>query len=121
MAAGGKAVLVADDDPSLRMLCRINLELEGYRVVEAQSASEVSRAIETDDVGVVLLDIHLGADDGVELARKMRASRPEIAIAFFSGTAPDASAATRSFADGFLEKPFSLEALSETVRRLAPA
>src|SRR4029078_9816625 len=34
---GGKTVLVVDDDDSLRMLCRINLELEGYSVVEASS------------------------------------------------------------------------------------
>jgi DNA-binding response OmpR family regulator len=118
VAQGHRTVVVADDDPALRMLCRINLELEGYRVLEAESARELDRHLEAEDVDLVLLDVRLGSDDGREVARELRGERPEIAIAFFTGSAPVEEQVGR-LADGVLPKPFSLEALSEIVRRLA--
>lgn len=118
VAQGHRTVVVADDDPALRMLCRINLELEGYRVLEAQSARELEQHLDSEDVDVVLLDVRLGTDDGREVARELRGERPELPIAFFTGSAPvDDHVGT--IADGVLPKPFSLEELSEIVRRLA--
>ena len=122
MAGGtGRVVLVADDDQTLRMLCRVNLEFEGYRVLEAASAEEIRGVLESDDVHVVLLDIQLGADDGVAVAKELRGSHPGLPIVFFSGSASAVEIANASagLADGVLPKPFSLEELSETVRRLA--
>jgi DNA-binding NtrC family response regulator len=118
---GGRTVVVADDDAALRLLCRVNLELEGYQVLEVENAHELGRVLAREDVALLLLDVHLGRDDGVDVARRLRHERPELPIAFFSGTAPDLPPATREIADGFLAKPFSLEALSEIVRRLARA
>ena len=114
-----RTVVVADDDPALRMLCRINLELEGYRVLEAESGDDLNRVLAAERVHVVLLDIRFGRDDGVALARSLRRRRPEVAIAFFTGSANVGDERTRAVADGVLSKPFSLEALTETVRRLA--
>jgi len=118
VAQGHRTVVVADDDPALRMLCRINLELEGYRVLEAQSARELEKHLDSEDVDLVLLDVRLGADDGRQVARQLRGTRPEIPIAFFTGSAP-VEEHVGSVADGVLPKPFSLEELSATVRRLA--
>jgi DNA-binding response OmpR family regulator len=115
---GHGTVVVADDDPALRMLCRINLELEGYRVLEARSARELERHLDAEDVNLVLLDVRLGSDDGREVARELREERPEVAIAFFTGSTPIEDHAG-SVADGVLPKPFSLEELSEIARRLA--
>ena len=38
-----RLVIVADDDAAIRLLCRVNLELEGYRVLEANGLEEISR------------------------------------------------------------------------------
>ena len=114
-----RAVLVADDDPALRLLCRVNLELDGYRVLEADSAAEVERVLEGDDVDVLLLDVHLGADDGLQLAKALRASRPGLGIALFTGSV-ERRDAWGEIAAGFLAKPFTLDELAETVRALAP-
>ena len=114
---GQVAVLVADDDPGLRLLCRVNLELEGYRVLEAASAAEVNEALERDDVRAVLLDVHLGPDDGLQVARTLRESHPDVGVAIFTGSV-ERSATLNQFADGFLSKPFTLDALSATVREL---
>ena len=114
-APGQAAVVVADDDPSLRLLCRVNLELDGYRVLEAASAEELERLIEQDSIDAVLLDIRLGTDDGVAVAERLRERHPEVRIAFLSGILERGDAGP---AEGFLAKPFSLEALAETVQRL---
>ena len=110
-------VVVADDDPAFRMLLRVNLELERYRVLEASTAAEVREATTDDAVKLLLLDVKLGDDDGIELARALRESNPGLAIAFLTGSAL-APGDGEEIADAFIQKPFDLEELSATVRRL---
>lgn len=110
-------VLVADDDASLRLLCRVNLDLDGYDVREAASAAEVEEILAAEPVSLVLLDIHLGKDDGVAVARTIRDRHPDVAIVFFTGSATPPSGADAG--DGRLSKPFSLEELAALARRLA--
>ena len=114
-----RAVLVADDDAALRLLCRVNLELDGYRVLEAETAEEVTRVLDGEEVDVLLLDVHLGADDGLELAKELRASRPDLGVALFTGSV-ERRDAWGEIAAGFLAKPFTLDELAQTVRALAP-
>lgn len=108
-------VVVADDDEAIRLLCRINLELEGYRVVEAGSASELERVLEQQTVAALLLDVRLGFDDGLQVAERVRKRWPALGIAFFTG-----SAMLPSTPEGtpVLTKPFNLSELSQTVQRL---
>lgn len=112
-------MLVADDDPTLRLLCRVNLEHDGYRVGEAESADDVARALEDEDVALVLLDVRLGADDGLAVARRMREDGARTRIALFSGSASELTAEQRRLADAVIPKPFSLDSLIATVRSLA--
>jgi DNA-binding NtrC family response regulator len=114
-----RTIVIADDDPALRLLCRVNLELEGYRVLEAENAAELDGTLAAEDVALILLDVHFGADDGVDVARRLRETHPELAVAFFSGSQPELSEEARDAADAFIPKPFTLENLSETVQRLA--
>jgi CheY-like chemotaxis protein len=119
MDRGGQAtILVADDDPALRMLCSVNLGFDGYRVIEATSAAEIDEALESEPVSLILLDIHLGADCGLNVARRLRETYPHLAIAFFTGSARLAGK-DESLVDGVLPKPFTLEELAEIARRLA--
>jgi DNA-binding NtrC family response regulator len=113
-------VLVVDDDDSMRLLCRINLELEGYRVLEAQTIGVAQELLGSEPIRVVLLDVHVGADDGRTLLASLRARRPEVAVAFLTGTA-DLAELAKVEADGVLGKPFSLEDLSRLVKRLSGA
>ena len=120
MDRGGQAtILVADDDPALRMLCSVNLGFEGYRVIEATSAAEIDEALVHEPVSLILLDIHLGAENGLDIARRLREIHPALAIAFFTGSARVVGE-DESLADGLLSKPFTLEDLAEIARRLAP-
>jgi DNA-binding NtrC family response regulator len=113
-------VVVADDDAAMRMLCRVNLELDGYRVSEAANAAELAAALADPDVVAVLLDVQLGQDDGIALAESLRADRPEVGIAFLTGSVQGrADLASRELSVEMIGKPFNLEQLSETVARLA--
>jgi CheY-like chemotaxis protein len=100
------------------MLLRLNLELEGYSVLEAANAAEVEALLGSNEVDLLLLDVRFGEDDGVELARRMRAEYPGLAIAFLTGSAYGLERETEDVFDTVIQKPFTLEALSETVERL---
>lgn len=113
-------VLVVDDEPSIRLLCRVNLELEGYRVLEAGTLDDARRAVADEPVQVALLDVHVGAEDGRDLLRELREQHPEVQIALLSGSAAREQIA-REEADALITKPFVLEDLIRTVARLAKA
>ena len=115
---GGHSVLVVDDEPSIRFLCKVNLELEGYRVLEADTLEEARRHLREGGLSVVLLDVHVGADDGRELIAEIRQRQPTLPVALFSGTSGYEAVSTAG-ADAVIPKPFALEALLGTVARLA--
>jgi DNA-binding response OmpR family regulator len=118
-AAGvGATVLVVEDDPSLRMLCRVNLELEHYRVVEAGDLSRAAELLAEEPIDVVLLDLHVGGRHGTELLPVIRAERPSAAICLLSGTS-ETDPPVEAGVDEFIRKPFDLELLSSTVERLS--
>ena len=112
-------ILIVDDDASLRLLCRVNLELDGYNVLEAQSVADAEDAVAAGEVDLFLLDVHVGADDGLALMRSLRARDHGAPIVLFTGSAVF-DAQTMAEADGIVPKPFRLEQLLGVVRRLAP-
>jgi DNA-binding response OmpR family regulator len=111
-------VLVVEDDAALRMLCRINLDLEGYRVLEAETIDRAEQLVASEPIDVVLLDLHVGERRGTELLPLLRAERPDAAVCLLSGTS-ETDPPDEEGVDGFIRKPFEIEVLSETVQRLA--
>jgi len=110
-------VLVVDDDASLRLLCRVNLELDGYRVLEAPTVAEAEEILLAEPVDVVLLDVHVGPESGIELMRALRerGGSPPVVLVTGSARLDDE---TRAEADGVVGKPFHLDELRDVVRRL---
>ncbi len=108
-----RTVLVVDDDASIRLLCRVNLELDGYRVLEAGTLDQARRALAEADV--VLLDVHVGTGDGIAFVKEVHAARPAAGVALLTGTA---DLDTEHDADALIGKPFTLDELRETVERL---
>jgi DNA-binding NtrC family response regulator len=121
VATGGKGpvVLVVDDQPALRFLCRVNLELDGYRVVEAGTLGDARAALAAGEVAVVLLDLHVGTEQGETLLEELRAREPRIPVAVISGSTEVDGGERALNADAVLPKPFTIEALTETVKALA--
>jgi DNA-binding response OmpR family regulator len=112
-------VLVVDDDPSIRFLCRVNLELDGWQVREAGTIAEAREELLEGDVAVVLLDVHVGRESGAEFLQELRGEQPAISVAMLTGSVGTPSAEGIA-ADAVLPKPFTPAQLTDTVRSLAP-
>ncbi len=108
-------VLVVDDDVSLRLLCRVNLELDGFAVREAATVAEADRSVAEERPDVVLLDVHLEQGDTRDLLRRLRESGIPVALVTGSVDLDD----LRDTADAVLRKPFEPRMLVDTARRLA--
>jgi CheY-like chemotaxis protein len=107
--------LVVDDDPSLRTLVRVNLELEGFSVREAGSVGDAEAAVARERPDVVLLDVHLGGEESTPLLVRLRAQGIPVALVTGSVDVND----YRDAADAILAKPFVPENLVNVARRLA--
>lgn len=108
------SVLVVDDAAAIRLLCRVNLELDGHRALEAASLDEARDALAQEDVSLVLLDVHVGPADGLELLDEIRRDYPEVAVALLTGST-DVERARAHGPDAVLGKPFELEDLRRVV------
>ncbi|MEX0868626.1 MAG: response regulator, partial [Nitriliruptoraceae bacterium] len=60
----GHKVLVVDDEPDVLLLCRVNLEFEGYEVIEAADGETAMEQIRAERPVVVLLDVMMPKMDG---------------------------------------------------------
>jgi len=112
-------VVVAEDDAALRLLCCTLLEHDGFQIVEVTNGSDLAAALAENEACVLLLDVHLGDDNGIDIARELGESRPDLPIIFFSGSAQLYGSEAEEFAAAVISKPFQVEELSETVARLA--
>jgi two-component system, NtrC family, response regulator PilR len=110
----GKSVLVVDDDRSMRLLCRVNLELEGHRVNEAASLDQAREEIERETPDVILLDLSVGGEDGRDLLDEISALELPARVVLLSGAA-DVGPDLRARVHGVLGKPFDLGRLSAVV------
>jgi DNA-binding response OmpR family regulator len=111
-------VLVVDDDASIRLLCRVNLELDGWSVREAASVREARRELADGAVDVILLDVHVGTDSGVDFLEEVRRDHPGVPVAMLTGSVGTPTLEGID-TDAVISKPFTLEALVDTVRALA--
>ena len=109
-----RTVLVVDDEASLRLLCRVNLELEGHRVLEAATVSEASALLAAEAVDVVLLDVHVGVGSGLDVLDEIEALDLPVRVVLLSGTS-EIDQPLRSRVHNVLGKPFSLEELVDAV------
>jgi DNA-binding response OmpR family regulator len=111
-------VLVVDDDASIRFLCRVNLEMDGWTVRDAGSIDEARAELASGDVQAMLLDVHVGSKSGVDFLTEVRRDYPLLPVAMLTGSVGSALDGVR--ADAVISKPFTLEQLTGTVRSLVP-
>jgi DNA-binding response OmpR family regulator len=115
VTGGSQTVLVVDDEPSIRLLCRVNLELDGYTVLEAGSIEEARDRLAAGNVDAVLLDVHLGRERSHDLIAELAVRG--VPVALVTGST-DAATAAAAGADAVLAKPFPIDRLSRTVQAL---
>jgi DNA-binding NtrC family response regulator len=119
MLPDAPAIVIADDDWGTRMLVAMSLEPEGYEVRSASCARELDEALADGHVALVLLDVRMGGDNGLEIARRLGATRPELPVVFLTGWSHLLTAPESNLARDVIEKPFTIERLHTTVARLS--
>jgi DNA-binding response OmpR family regulator len=95
-------ILVIDDDPQIRALLQEYLAENGLRVSIASSSDEMSRILNEEAIDLIVLDLRLGREDGMAIARTLR-EQSAIPIVMLTG-------------DDFLTKPFSPRELLARIR-----
>jgi two-component system chemotaxis response regulator CheY len=110
-------VLLVDDEPQMRGLVGMVLEGTGASVVQASGLDQALDEAQRARPSLVLLDIGLGPEDGLELLPKLRAqpALSGVPILVFSVHDSRREEALGQGADGFVAKPFSPTVLRQAV------
>lgn len=120
MRAEAQRVLLVDDEPAMRAVCRLNLEVEGFDVLEASEGGEALKLALRERPDLVLLDVMMPSMDGYDVARRLQAhpATNRIPIVFMTALAATDDR-RRGFdvgAVGYVVKPFDPVYLGEKVR-----
>ena len=117
-----KTILVIEDEPEVRNFASRVLELEGYRVLQAEDSEEGIRLVREGQISLVLLDLRLPGRDGWAVLAQMK-GEPELSaipVIVFTASAgvPQRERALNMGAADYLTKPVSAASLREAVARI---
>ena len=112
-----KTVLIADDDPDVRLVVGLPLEAQKIRVVEASDGKEVLEAVARDRPDLIIMDWTMPGLSGPDLLRALQQDSPGTPVIVLSGQANEAEIALgRSLgAYAYLIKPVPMKKLMEIV------
>jgi PAS domain S-box-containing protein len=114
---GTETVLVVEDDPSVREVLVAMLETLGHRTLACADAHEAVMAFtkNRDEVAIVVTDVVMPDENGIDLERRLRALEPRIKVVLVSGYSGDQPLSEGTI---WLEKPIGIHALSNAFRTL---
>ncbi len=117
--AEGATILVADDDDSIRTVVTQALSRAGFEVRSTGNASTLWQWVEKGDGDLVITDVVMPDENGLDLVPRIRRIRPNLRIVVMSAqnTLMTAVKATERGAFEYLPKPFDLNELVSVVRR----
>ena len=114
-----RSVLIVDDDPGLRELIRINLEHEGYRVMQAVNGVQCLEMVREERPDMVLMDVMMPEMDGLEACAQLREfSQVPVLMLTAKVQSKDIITGLDKGADDYLLKPFNIDELAARIRAL---
>jgi DNA-binding response OmpR family regulator len=121
-----KRILVVDDEPRMRRFVRMNLDLEGYEVLEAENGLVALQKVRDDMPDLVLLDVAMPEMDGFETLERLReVSAVPVIMLTVKNDEADRIRGLDLGADDYVTKPFSprelLSRIRAVLRRVEPA
>ena len=111
-------ILVVDDETNIVSSLKEILSDEGYDVSVTEDGLNALDMIQSDPPDLLLLDVWLPGMDGIEVLKTVKTYHPEIEVLVMSGhgTIDTAVKATKLGAFDFIEKPFSMDSLTQSVK-----
>lgn len=111
-------IIVVDDEPDIRDMVQEYLLNSGFAVRTADSGDALDALIKTRPADLILLDLNLGTDDGLSIARRLRATIPTLAIIMLTalGETVDRVIGLEVGADDYIAKPFDLREVRARIR-----
>jgi two-component system response regulator FlrC len=113
------AVLVVEDDAALREALLDTLRSAGLAALAAADAQAALQLLSSEDIGLVISDVHMPGANGYELLSSIKRMRPYLPVVLMTayGTVTQAVAAMREGATDYIVKPFDARALIDMARR----
>ncbi len=115
-------VMAVDDDPVIRSLLEVNLEMEGHEVVTATDGQDALNKVRSDPPDLILLDVMMPGLNGWQVAEQLKASptTKDIPIVFLSARLKEADVrkGAELGVNSYVTKPFDPIDLMELVNRL---
>ena len=114
-----KVLLYIEDDLANRILVRRVMEAQGYRVLEAEGGTEGLAIAQTEQLGVILVDIHMPGMDGFEVIARLKEMPTTAAVPVIAVTAMvmkgDRERTLEAGCADYIEKPIDVDLLPEQV------
>jgi two-component system, OmpR family, alkaline phosphatase synthesis response regulator PhoP len=106
-------ILVAEDDPDIRMGIVDTLESESYHVFEAENGLEALKVMESHDIDLLLLDIMMPEKNGYDVLREIRSNNNQVPVIMLTakGEEIDKVVGLELGADDYITKPFGIHEL----------
>jgi DNA-binding NtrC family response regulator len=111
-------ILIVDDDQNVRLVYREMLNEAGYEVFEAESGRETFETLNREPIDLVVLDIKLRSESGLDVLQKITKQFPEIPVILCSAYASFQDDYTSWLAESYIIKSTDLEELSREVDRV---
>jgi PAS domain S-box-containing protein len=119
---GTETVLLVEDEPAVRSLSRLALQMYGYKVLEACQGDEAIRVSEQHQraIHLLLTDVVMPGMSGRQVAETLRSMQPAMRVLYLSGYTDDAVVrhGVLEAETAFLQKPFTPLALASKVREV---
>lgn len=111
-------ILIVDDESFIRENLERVLTADGYHTIAAENTKEAKNAVAHQDVDLVLLDLNLGSESGLDLLRDLKENDPELLVIIITGygTVESAVDALKLGAYDYIKKPFKADAIHLIVR-----
>ena len=113
------AILVVDDDATVRIMLARLLRTQGYTVFQGANAREARAVLDRERLDLVITDIVMPGETGLELRRAIAGRWPEMPVILISGFSAEGPAefAARTPNTVFVQKPFAADQLLELVEQ----
>lgn len=120
---GAETILVVDDEEALLNLSTEILCQQGYQVIPVSSGEQALDVLKTTQVQLLLSDVIMPEMDGYQLAATVQAQYPEVKIQLASGFTDDrhSSKLSTDLLDNMIHKPFKINELLSSIRKLLEA